>query len=325
VIDLPPYSSKSESKIVYLDQKCWINLAKIYYGNPTNSEKKILGKIFNASDNGSAIFPISIYRFEETINRKNPRNREQLASLMMKISKWYCFTPFYDRIVNGEVWNIILEKLNLPKIDLREKVLGKGIGHLLGAKPEIHGDIPEDLRQELLDMIDEPETIIKIISGFDSLYTDELNQNYRIAHNLLERNRQKLRQIRDKEKRRKAFLGINFSAMITPKIATILHALQFPVNFIIKENFSERDFEDLLDKIPTALCLFTLIFQRDQEYHRPIKKNDFNDIASLTLAIPYSDIVITDKMMASIATRMKLDDKCDTIILKSISELEEYL
>ena len=88
---------------------------------------------------------------------------------------------------------------------------------------------------------------------------------------------------------------------------------------------NDTDFEDLLDKIPTALCLFTLIYQRDQEYHRPIKKNDFNDIASLTLAIPYSDIVITDKMMVSIATRMKLDDKCDTIILKSISELEEYL
>lgn len=85
----------SNPKIVYLDQKCWINLAKIYYGNPTNSGKKILDKIFYASDNGSAIFPISIHRFEETINRKNSRKREQLVSLMMKISKGFCFTPFF--------------------------------------------------------------------------------------------------------------------------------------------------------------------------------------------------------------------------------------
>jgi len=319
------YSETDGSLIIYLDQKCWINLAKIYYGNPTYSRKKILDKIFNASDNGSVIFPISIHRFEETIKRKNPRKREQLASLMMKISKGYCFTPFFDRIVDGEVWNLILEKLNLPKIDLKEKVLGKGIGHLVGAKPEINGDIPEDLRQELLDMLDEPETLIKILSGCDSLFIDELNQNYRIAHNVLERNRQKLRQIHDKEKRRKVFLRINFSSMISPKLATKLYSLNLPVTFIIKEDFSERDFEDLLDKIPTALCLFTLIYQRDQEYHRPIKQSDFNDITSLTLAIPYSNIVITDKMMASIATRMKLDYKCDTIILKSISELEEYL
>ena len=144
VMPLPSYSLTSESKIVYLDQKCWINLAKIYYGNPTNSEKNIFDKIFNASEDGSAIFPISIHRFEETINRKNPRKREQLVSLMMKISKGYSFTPLYDRIIDGEVWNLILEKLHRHKIDLKEKVLGKGIGHLVGAKPEIHGDIPED-------------------------------------------------------------------------------------------------------------------------------------------------------------------------------------
>ncbi len=316
---------KLNPKIISLDQKCWINLAKIYYGDPTETEKKIFDKIVNASDDGSAIFPISIHRLDETINRRNPRNREQLVSLMMKLSKGYSFTPLYDRIIDGEVWNLILEKLNCPKTDLIEKVLGKGIGHLVGAKPEIHGDIPEELRQELLNMLDEPETLIKIISGYDSIYSEEQDQRNHIAHEVLERNRQKLRQIRDKEIRRKAFLGINFSAMINPKIAEKLYSLQFPIDFIINDNISERDIEDLLDKIPTARCLFTLIYQRDQEYHRPIKHNDFNDIAFLTLAIPYSDIVITDNMMASIATRMKLDQKCDTIILKSISELEEYL
>jgi len=88
---------------------------------------------------------------------------------------------------------------------------------------------------------------------------------------------------------------------------------------------SQKGVYDLLENIPTALCLFTLIYERDQQLQRPIQVNDFNDIWFLSLAIPYSDIVVTEKMWTSIAKRTKLDKKCKTIILSSIKELAELM
>lgn len=101
--------------------------------------------------------------------------------------------------------------------------------------------------------------------------------------------------------------------------------LSLPKNFFIGEKPNQKEILELLDNIPTALCLFTLIFERDQQLQRPIQANDFNDIWFLSLAIPYSDIVVTEKMWTSISKRTKLDVKCNTIILSSIKELEEYI
>lgn len=98
-----------------------------------------------------------------------------------------------------------------------------------------------------------------------------------------------------------------------------------PKDFFLKLKPTRKDIEDLLDDIPTARCFLTLIYHRDSQLQRPIQTNDFNDIWFLTLAIPYSDIVVTERMWVSIATRAKLDKKYDTELLSSIQQLEQYL
>jgi hypothetical protein len=52
------------TKIVYFDQKCWIDTAKLYYGHPTGEEKELLGKILQSSEKGRLIFPLSITHFD---------------------------------------------------------------------------------------------------------------------------------------------------------------------------------------------------------------------------------------------------------------------
>jgi hypothetical protein len=90
--------------------------------------------------------------------------------------------------------------------------------------------------------------------------------------------------------------------------------------------FGDYDADEFLSKLPTALCEFTLLFQRDEQPARPIQVNDFCDIWHLTLAIPYCDIVVTEeKMWVTIAKNAKLDEKCDTVILSSIYDLSTHL
>ena len=49
------------------------------------------------------------------------------------------------------------------------------------------------------------------------------------------------------------------------------------------------------------------------------------DIWHLTLAIPHSDIVVTENMWTSIARNAKLEEKCNTTILSSLIDLDEFL
>lgn len=326
MIDLPPYSLKSESKIVYLDQKCWINLAKIYYGNPTYSRKKILDKIMNASDNGSVIFPISMIHVSETTRIKKTEWRNQLAFLMANVSKGYAITPYWPKIEELEIENLILEKLNLPTINVVSYWLGKGFTHLLGKIPKIVSDtidpeVLDILNKDILELLKQPDTLKSILEKHD----DSSKQIRKKAAQEFEDIRIGLLSFKDNDFRRRVFLGRNTIKTIVPKILDILIKYKIPqefINVIIPENDIENNF---LNKLPTKLCEFNLLFQRYQELQRPINENDIADIWHLTLAIPYSNIVIADKMMVSLAKKAKLDVKCNTIILRSISELVEYL
>ena len=71
--------------------------------------------------------------------------------------------------------------------------------------------------------------------------------------------------------------------------------------------------------------MFTLIFRRDQNRQRAIEPNDAPDLWHLILAIPYSDVVVTENLWTTLAKQSKLDQMCDTVILKSVNELCEYL
>lgn len=155
-------------------------------------------------------------------------------------------------------------------------------------------------------------------------YEDPFKQEQLETVRKFESIRKKLQGIKDNDLRRKAFLLQNFKATIVPKIAKILYELKLPKKFL-DDILSPLDIEEFLDKLPTALCQFTLLFQRDQQLQRPIKVNDINDIWYLTLAIPYSDIVVTERMWAAISKQARLDKKCNTIIVSSLNALNNYL
>jgi hypothetical protein len=93
------------------------------------------------------------------------------------------------------------------------------------------------------------------------------------------------------------------------------------------KGWNEKELMDFIKEIPTFYVLFNLSYQNEKNYNRRINRNDIYDISSLSIAIPYCDIVVTEKHFASIAKSVKLDEIYNTIILRwsSIDELEKYL
>jgi len=326
-------------RIVYLDQKCWIDLAKIFYGNPSESDRELLVKILRASEKERAIFPISMIHISETGSISKPRWRKELASLMVKISRMYTMAPRWGSILKLEIKNAVLRELGAPTIDIRRYSLGRGLSKLLEAIPEVVSEEIdprklEELNKQLLDVLDSPEALEFILKlGFDDSLRRELHHQQIEVVEKLESNRKNLQNIKDNELRRKAFLFQNTLAVVIPILAETLIEMELPKEFSHRifpqsdMNKSHRtlDIDRFLERVPSALCAFALLFQRDQQLKRPIEVNDMADIWYLILAIPYCDIVVTEKMWASMAKRAKLDKKCSTLILSSIRELGAYL
>jgi hypothetical protein len=141
----------------------------------------------------------------------------------------------------------------------------------------------------------------------------------------IEKNRQMLFKIKDKTLRYNSFLAWNISQMLLPELAKITMAWNLPKDLIITKIMPPNEIDSFLDAIPTALCFFTLIYQRDQLKDRKIEANDFNDIWFLSLAIPYSDIVVTEKLWKTISKGSKLDLKCNTKVFSSVYDLLPFL
>jgi hypothetical protein len=315
--------------VIYLDQKCWIELAKMYYGEQSEQESELVEKILEGSEKNEIIFPLSISHLEETMKISNKKRKDRLVYLMVRLSKGYSFQPYFSHNITREIQNIVLKKLGLPQINIRDHILKQGISNLLGGgKPTLEfrkgaksSELPEDIKKKLLDLLESPKTLEFCLK---QKLPRSLVGGKRLTE-VFEENRQKLSKIKDNILRKRAFLAWNLRAVVVPEFARILYESGLPKDFFSEELSTEKDILEFLAKIPTALCLLTLIYQRDQQLQRPIQKNDFNDIMFLTLALPYSDIVATERMWASIARQAKLDEKCNTKILSTINELGKFL
>lgn len=311
-----------------MDLKGWIDLAKLYYGQPTNSEKLLLERILNAADNGRAIFPISMATLNETCKISKKRWRRELASLMVKVSKYYSINPYITYTLGLEVDNFIYAKLDMSLINIRGRFVAKGFSWLMGAaleatSEELDPKILRDLNEKASQQLNKPETLEYLMSKHYKNKKEDLTDLEAVK--TFESIRKNQKTIKDNDIRRRVSFIQNTRATIIPLIAERLYELQAPLSFannLFKKKF---DVDEFLKQFPTALCLFTLLFQRDQQSARDIQINDMADIWHLTLAIPYSDIVITERMWASIARRAKIDQVCGTIIAPSLADLHGLL
>jgi hypothetical protein len=313
------------SKIVYLDQNAWIELGKFREGQKSSCDEKLFETVMQTSNNGTALFPMSFSHLLEITNTAKTEWRKELLSLIVEISHYYTFTH-WTNLRELEIKNLVFKELGLPLIDVRSYLVGKGFSNLMGATPtvkseKISPEMLKELNQKLLLALNNPEIFLEYAQ---KIYKDHKSEDIPAIQEF-ERIREELKnQFKDYQYRRKVFLCRNIVATILPKLGSFLYELNLPSSFS-QRIFDKFDADEFLSKLPTALCEFTLLFQRDELPKRPIQVNDLYDVWHLTLAIPYCDIVVTEKTWTTIAKQAKLDEICNTVILSSIHDLKKYL
>jgi hypothetical protein len=318
------------SRVIHLDQKNWIELARGYYGRDPDLQE-IAENVVKKSESGEAIFPLSIAHFDETLRNMNRERRQRLATYMMLVSRGWAILPAAF-IIEPEIENACLKQLGVPCEDLQKFAIKRGLSQLVGAKAHLVDEdpihpLPQELKRRLLETLESPETLLFLMQS-ESVASEwkELQERSIAETEKFERIRSSWSRIKDNDLRRRATLADYLVKEINPIVVKFLLSIHVKPEVLADKVL--RDQEKIIrffQSMPTSYCLVQLAFYRDMQKMRKVQPNDLNDIMSLSIAIPYSDVVLTETMWQTAIFQAKLNELRPTVVLRSAKELTPYL
>ncbi len=324
-----PTLDRDETTIVYLDQKIWGQLHDGRH-NPDSSHADAYETVHQAVDDGDAICPYSIARFFETDTVQNTTFKRELYELMIDLSTNFCIRNYFEA-VSAEITSYIFRHVDLlPEIDPADQVLGRGLIDPAGTPRITLAGEPIEEEWKLHKVLRSEEVTRQIIQSDEYLsYTPERDEDERSEYvETLEAKREEYEDIADTdEERRRQLIIESFRNEVLPGL--VLTAQQFPIDMdiwsIITRDTALNGFHDFFMQFPTYYTHLDLIIGRDFHRDRDIEANDLNDVMALAVAIPYTDIVVTEQFFAGVAHHQNLPNRFDTTIRTDLQDLADLL
>lgn len=319
----------SEAKRIYFDTRDWITLARVENGLETDSELvEVYGKIKKLSESGDAIFPISFFHLEDMMINSNEEQRNKLIDFMASISKAWVLQP-YTFYINKELYNAVLHRLGKnSKYNIREKILSKGLAYLISTGYEItwnkDANVPNEFIEKLREVTDSPASLILMLKdkGISGRFQQFRQETIDTARTMETNRKQKMTIAKDV--RYATSIVLYLDQVIVPHLSRLLMGVDRSIRTIIIPSTRES-IEEFLEDMPSTNIVFRLTYARDEFYQREVDANDIADINHLTVAIPYCDIVVMERMFASASIQLGLDKKYGCKILRSLKELNQII
>ncbi|OJE31669.1 hypothetical protein BAQ47_03200 [Bacillus tropicus] len=318
------------TKYIYLDQNHWINLAKAFLGK-NDAYKEVVEKVIEKSESGEWIFPLSIIHIMETESRFDDRSRIELSKFMSKISRNYSIVPsiYTDKF---ELRNSIAAAHGMPIVNMREEVIKKDFLRVVGldgANFKINGNIkPEEkekLQQFLVKKLETEPILEKLMSiPQDKKRIEQTIQDMTTPIEEYEKLRSELMKV-PKEHREKVFIADSFINSHGEELMRI-----FEESGKTKETFlpdkifdSPESIMKFLESTPSLNVRTKLVFSILTEIGRGFDRNDYKDICFLSTAVPYCDIVLTERLWVHYLSQWGLDEEYNVKLSKDLNFLLE--
>ena len=280
---------REKRKIVSFDQMMWIYLAETYYGHNASRSaryKPVLDKIFESVESQSLIFPISIFTIVEATTHRNSNHRKMFAEFVAKISNGWVFLPPW-KIVPQELEKLVSGEENMEIQFIR--------------KPSSENDI--------VSLFASGE------KGFDfSIYNEKISS---YASKIEQARRNKI----GKAYTRKAlryYYARNMVIDLQNELLTLSQKYEKSADELV-------EMIGLFENIPVLDVQLDLIIERDRNLDKPVEKNDMVDVSFMSVAIPYTGVVVAEKHWVNLANRTHLDRKYNVSVLQDLAELEDVL
>ena len=338
-------------KLVYLDLNHWIELAKVHSGHPEGKKNlKALNACGKAVAAGRAICPLSSAIYMEICKIQCHRQRHSLREVIETVSRFIVVTSLTVIRIH-EVEAALDETVGSnPKPIACNDYLDWGVSRALGRDGSLRIVTPdgEDVTSQFRESyhggpeaFDEYvakahlELNRQIIEGpASNREEEELRKHgwkprshlHFVKQAALEEAAQAARFNQDSRWRRGRIRDVIAAREIAKEIneilAKALHERGGSLEDLAPDIEGRRKVFDAMPSFDVAVTLKT-------EYHRnPHHRwtpNDIFDIAALATTLPYCDIVVTDKAIASHATQTGLAKRLNTVVLSDLADLPERL
>ncbi|MBU0470570.1 MAG: hypothetical protein KJ984_03785 [Nanoarchaeota archaeon] len=206
------------------------------------------------------------------------------------------------------------------------------MGHCFGSKGEFKPTdpnikIPDEVYQKLQDAYRNPELMSEALSKdkMIDLVEKTIKEDNDLAKKL-ENLRKKDYSHPDKKMRKNISYVRFFIDIIQDNFIKAVTDFKLDFKKFTKHIFhSEEHAKQFLKSIPTAYVFHILNDARNMNFSRPIEPNDLWDLGTLAIAVPYCDIVVTEREWANILNQNKIGELYGTKIIHKIEDLPNYL
>jgi hypothetical protein len=294
---------------VYLDLNKWIDLAraasghkdgKHYHAALKTAEQLVLAK--------RAIFPLSFAHFMEVAKIGDDTRRRNVARLMVKLSQGW-FLESARSLLAAELRKAIA--LRFDKLFDVEKIvpLTRSVKSAFGVAGRLGVKEFDDT------ILDSPGALEECLSGARA--TRHFVERWKTFANSHERGRS-LRRAASRDVRKRAYC-----ASVTMAIQDDLVLALSECGLTWKQfgDLGPKGCVELLESVPSLEVEIKLFVERNEHWDRKIAPNDEIDLGFLSLAIPYCQMVITEKFWVSLVHRTRLDAKYGTQVGHDLNKM----
>lgn len=310
-----------ESPTVYLDLGHWYALGEAKAGHPRQeSHPEILAKLEGEAAAGRLIFPLSAMHYIEL--NENPRDaqRREAAQVMAAFSKFTTMASI-GRIIDEEMARSFNKMCGRPMFPVRVPKFGNGVGYAFGETADSNEEV--DYPKEYAALEGAPQALRSHIPNYDAYVGRKIADSELNSFNLMLET-----------------LRTDPDIAARPLDAICSRQLLFDVvdNFVwarINAGFakslppglrSKEDFTAFVMSLPSRRVSTMMQFHYLKDISRNWTINDLRDVHLLSTAIPYCDVVLTDRKAWDTAkNRAHLDQEFSTAIFCSLDDLVAHL
>ena len=323
------------ARIVYLDVNHWITLSKVRSGlEPDPILRALYGRIDGLSKSGEIVVPFSLFTVIEASRYHKRGEYRKLVDLLVDLSGGHVLKPssyFLEKEIENAMCRLVGEK---PGHDIRSEILGRGpadlVNYTVSDTYEKISFLQHRAFRRGLGDSGAAERFEELRNSAGALRECLMNED--VINGIREAHGDANELISGAEAKRYKNSGVSKSEferrlMVGDFDKRLIGVMN---RWAAKRGVPPRKIEDLLKRtgieafrrsIPAHHTRFTLALARDLQAGRPLKTNDLLDIANLAVAIPYADVVVTDKMAAHLATSKKLDKLYGCAVLDDLKKL----
>lgn len=325
---------------IYLDLKDWVALAKARLGRPEFPHDQAVYEALRAATTaGQAIVPLSATTYQE-LSRITPlRQRSDLANVIAEISG---FVTISGRSVamRHQVLAALASRYGEPE-PAPIRSLGIGIQFASGDRRRLVLRGRDDASPDL-----PPELVREIESGGRALLEYMMARGpepsdlpvlraygYRpeaviqVEQDRLGREQQLAAMLRDGTTARDRLGDLVHARYLFWELDTHLRVGLERYGIDINDFFANGKewLTAFLDDIPGAAITITLTEKGFRNADKAWQGNDLRDADAMSAAIPYCDVVLTDKYAAAQLARSPAVSKLGTLVLPRLRDLNERL